>query len=79
MNLHCYQIILTKEILLGILMLADHVKYPISCLLGTSSRGVSYQLQFLTATDLQRAVSKGFFLHVITEFILMQSLVKNTL
>jgi len=42
-------------------MLAGPVKYPISCLLGTSSGGVSYQLQFLTAFDLQHAVSKGFF------------------
>lgn len=67
MGLYCYQIIFRKEILVGILKRADYIKYPISCLLGTTSRGVGYQLQLLTATDLQHAISKGFFLHVIIE------------
>lgn len=67
MNLHCYQIILTKEILMEILILADHFRYAISCPLPTSNSGVSFKLRFLTATDLQCAVSKGFFLHLMVK------------
>lgn len=80
-NLHCYQIILTEEIPVEILILADHFRYPISCLLATGNSGVSYKLRFLTATDLQCAVSKGFFFFASydKEFIIMQSLGKNLL
>lgn len=38
---YCNQIVLMKEIPMGILILVDHIKYWICCLLSTSGRGVT--------------------------------------